>query len=475
MTTNYMFPAVVITPTSDVTEPDGSLAHPRVYYLGANQGGTFPFGQSPGAFAAAAAHASIKMHVRGGSTRTNLKHQYSVKVKGTTSDDNPFMQMPYGGKDWVFNAPGVVDLTYIRNVLTFSLQNAMGQWAPRTKYFEMFQAPEVTVASWKNVDDYFNQVLSLVENSPATYYFGLYINFEHINHEPNRVPLTSVDPKNGGTVPGFIMQLNGTVDTTKFVALNANGSPPLTQPVEIYIPERDYFAKHASYVTVCQNWYFEDASSGWASNFAALYPKPTGTLDFTAIRASTDYASFATYFLLNELAQDPDGYHRSTYMFKQPDNGTTPGVVFAGPLWDKNKSYGNPNVSYSVTGDNGQTVHYQAGDGWSYDFQSGAQSSVWWHVLLYDTQFCQQVYTLWQTYYATVLAPDSLRSAVTKTAATLVEVGAPARDIARWGWSNDDYATQVKALSKYLNAQTKWINANLAALLAAKSGFTPTP
>ena len=77
---------------------------------------------------------------------------------------------------------------------------------------------------------------------------------------------------------------------------------------------------------------------------------------FNKLKETTDIQSFVEYFLLNELVKDPDGYHKSTFMYKTADTCSSPsfvpgdtcsdadivpGKVFAGPLWDKNKSYGN--------------------------------------------------------------------------------------------------------------------------------------
>lgn len=93
------------------------------------------------------------MHYRGSSSLDFPKHQFGVKLSTPWKPkSNPslktenFLGMPYGGKSWIFSAEQAnLDGTYLRNTLSFHLQNEFGKlmqtnkaWGPRTRFFELF-------------------------------------------------------------------------------------------------------------------------------------------------------------------------------------------------------------------------------------------------------------------------------------------------------------------------------------------------
>lgn len=107
------------------------------------------------------------------------------------------------------------------------------------------------------------------------------------------------------------------------------------------------------------------------------------------------------YFLLNELVKDPDGYHKSTFMFKTGDslqgsNSIIPGKVFAGPLWDKNKSYGNygGDVTFPCP-DTIPSSQWADPVGFLYCAQQGGQAPWWWSVLLLSEEFKKTASDTW--------------------------------------------------------------------------------
>ena len=120
----------------------------------------------------------------------------------------------------------------------------------------------------------------------------------------------------------------------------------------------------------------------------------------------TDLQSFAEYLLLDEVAKDPDGYHRSTFMYREADvlnsdgQSVTPGKMYAGPLWDKNKSYANTHPSYSA---------FDGVDGWSYTM--AGQAPWWWETLAASPDFQAAVQKAWEKGSATGGAFDSERVA----------------------------------------------------------------
>lgn len=96
---------------------------------------------------------TASMHYRGSSSLDFPKHQFGVKLDSAwKAKSNPtlktenFLGMPYGGKSWIFSAEQAnLDGTYLRNTLSFHLQNEFAKlmpankmWGPRTRFFELF-------------------------------------------------------------------------------------------------------------------------------------------------------------------------------------------------------------------------------------------------------------------------------------------------------------------------------------------------
>ncbi|HEX7815068.1 CotH kinase family protein [Dyella sp.] len=389
-----------------------------------------------------------KMHVRGDATASLPKKQYGVKLHHEPQSGH-FLGMEHGGKHWVFNDCGAVDYTLLRNVLAFTMQRALGQYAPQYKFFELF------------VFDPGFDLSNISASTLGDAYQGLYLNFDKIRFESARVQAPQ-DWKSQGSAYAII-QANQS--SAKYLSLAP--SPPLTGNVEIYEPElKDLTEAEQGDFT---RWYIDSTlTHGWAGRFAQLYsnyvastpPSPIPESDFPPIRSSTDYASFAAYFVLNEIAKDPDGYHKSTFMVKRQD------TCFAGPLWDKNKSYGNKASCSGYPND------YVSPEGWL--FSLAGQSPCWWHVMIRDPQFQQTVQAYWKLLLAELsinpLQGDWIDALIDSQVQDLNTSGALARDSARWPSAFNQggaYATQVAQLKNYLCERVAWIDNNLTSMLAS--------
>ncbi|MCI5211120.1 MAG: hypothetical protein D3910_20575, partial [Candidatus Electrothrix sp. ATG2] len=194
-------------------------------------------------------------------------------------------------------------------------------------------------------------------------------------------------------------------------------------------------------------------------------PTTVPSADWKVIRETTDYESFAVYFLINEIAKDPDGYHKSTFMVKNKN------VCYAGPLWDKNKSYGN----VATLGSNDKT--YTSPKGWL--FNLAGQSPVWWLVLLWDPEFCKKVWSVWSKNSTTggVLTADWMQGIVNSNVTYITNSGALDRDSERWPSAYNqplsNYTNQVTILNTYLSDRLTWINGQLKPLLKKYSRYVP--
>lgn len=426
-----------------------------------------------------------KMHIRGRSTRNEQKNQFEIKLDKKDKKKlkpNHFLNMKHGGSDWVFNDAGVVDSSLLRNVMAFHVQRKMGEWAPRTKYFEMF-----IINSDTSKND--AELLTEVAANPSNYYRGVYVLMEKIKGESHRIPITKKEEKNT-TDERFILQLNPT-EVGKYQTLP---NVTLTAQVQVYEPKiKDMKSGDSAYIV---DWYLNK----WVSNPVAIYtsyagvyscekykkalyrPCPNDSISNTStiktawekFRALTDYQSFATYFILNELARDPDGYHRSTFMYKDSIK------MHAGPLWDKNKSFGNPVIAEAGNGcgtEISKSILYKDTAGWTYCMNLLGQSPVWWEVLLLDTAFSRIVWNTWQMHYTDtsgILAYDNIVKHIDKESKYLKETGAADRNAKKW-YAGVEYSIdqQASTLKKYLKARLTWMDNHLESFLNERSGFTP--
>ncbi|KAF0811536.1 hypothetical protein IGB42_03993 [Andreprevotia sp. IGB-42] len=447
---SYSNTVVIVVPTAPgaIGSSDTDVT---IWYVTNSSGQPASILDATGALASTAVSVEAKMHVRGMATASLPKQQYSVKLKHEPASGN-FLDMPGSGKHWVFNDCGAMDFTLVRNPLTFTAQNALGQYAPAYQYFELFlcdSTADVTTAAGMTA------IL-------ASSYHGLYLNVDKIRFESSRINLPY--DEDNLTSDYAIIQLNQ-LEASKYYAF----PPPnlvLTANVQLYEPElKDLTPALESEF----NAWYNGSGTNWGGTFADIYnnynaaPATVPASTWTTVQQCTDYQSFAVYFLLNEIAKDEDGYHKSTFMVKNR------AVCQAGPLWDKNKSYGN----VASVGD----ATYTSPDNWL--FQVTGQCPVWWVVLPWDPQFCSRVWDVWQQHSQPghALSAAALTAFVNAQVATLTGSGALQRDCDRWPSAYNspfsNYTAQVTQLNDYLTRRLAWIGANLATMLTTQSGFVP--
>lgn len=424
------------------------------------------------------------MRIRGQSTGGAAKAQYSFSLD--TDPAEPLMGMPFGGKHWVLNDIGVQDYSLLRDPLAFYLQRELGGvhdaekgelncWAPRHKYCQLFVYQK---SSTNTKSD--SKILADIIATPnlATgggFYRGLYLLLEKIHPQKSRVH-TKIKDKPGDSphteTGGLMFQINPPSTFTTTQGGTGNWYLPLaafpnfaTEPNNLYQPKAHYFygfnnqtnqnQQHTTLMGLINTWW-----SDWIAS------------DFTS---TCDHHSFAVYFLVNEIANDPDGYHKSTFMYKKVVKKDDK-KMHAGPLWDKDKSFGNPNNVF--TGESG----------WNYVRDN---PPMWTH-LLGDSQFCSKVWELWQK--NPLLFDTKDRAAASSNADTtdssstkalwktflsnqknLLAKGTIVDDNGSlWGTPANSTAwqSQVSTLHTAVEDRITWIDNNLLTLLE-KSGFKP--
>ena len=212
-------------------------------------------------------------------------------------------------------------------------------------------------------------------------YQGVYVLFEQIKWDENRVDIAKMDKNdNAGDslTGGYIIKIDKPVGgdgefdwQTKidtFQGLACSTSFQYDYPKDDRITEE-------------QKEYIE--------HFVDELERTLASKEFndpeTGYNKFLDASSFIDFFLIQELAHNVDAYKSSTYLYKERDSEG--GKLHAGPIWDFNLSLGN------TTGCEGEST-----EGWALDHPCNpAQIPFWRKRLAQDSAYSEQLNVRWVT------------------------------------------------------------------------------
>lgn len=345
------------------------------------------------------------------------------------------------------------DPTLMHHYLGYELSRAVGRYASRGTYVEL----EV------NGD-----------------YLGAYIFMEKLKRDKNRIDVKKLEPEDtdpDDITGGYILKIDKT-----------SGSDVATdQPLEYY---EDNWADDARYseslgfrsqydifgnaLTIApfgppyhENQYLEtyflyehpkskditNLQKQYIQDYIHAFEKALLQDDFgTDQRTYTDYidsASFADYFLLNELTGNIDAYRLSTYLHKNRG-----GLLKMGPLWDLNIGYGKQD-RVPVTDWIANYNSHVDRDPWMVPF--------WWTRLLEDPLFRLTVKNRWQEFRQGALSTSAVLDKVDATANLLIDNGLIDRNYSRWTGISVDYLQSINDLKNYLSNRLEWMDATIQA------------
>ena len=245
--------------------------------------------------------------IRGSSSTTFPKKQYSFETwNGTGEDlDVSLFGLPEGS-DWVLYAP-YSDKSLMRNYLAYTWSDAMGEYAPRVVFCEVFL----------NTDD------RVVKESD---YVGVYLLVEKIRIDEDRIDIEEIS---GGTAEnpevtgGVILKVDRS-ESDEYVFTSSYG-----QEMVVHKPNLDELnsAEKAYIVDTINN--FETALYG-----------PDFADPEIGYAAYIDVESFIDEHIMVELMKNIDGYRLSNYFYFDDETKLT-----SGPIWDYNLSLETPTIS----------------------------------------------------------------------------------------------------------------------------------
>lgn len=262
----------------------------------------------------------ITINTRGQSSLNNPKKQYTIAFKDDNGLENPLeiLGMPKHDK-WVLNG-SYGDKSLIRNHLAYKMAGQVMEYAPRTKYVEVY----LNETGDKNI-------------SFDKHYIGVYLLIEKIERGIDRVDIDKNEGeyndisfiiardkiKYGDIVlatdwgkleEDIIVDEYGKVSMRTVISVSYPGKSKLTQEYEDEI--RDYINKF-EYTLRSSN--FNNSKDGY--------------------RKYIDVDSFVNFSMINEIFKNIDGGDVSTFFYKGIGE-----KIKAGPVWDFDLTLGNTTV-----------------------------------------------------------------------------------------------------------------------------------
>lgn len=362
--------------------------------------------------------------VRGSSSAEFPKKGYNLKLTDDLGGKRSLsvLGLPAHEK-WALVAPWLYDRGYVNNSLVYSLSNAMGRWAPRTRLVELFFNADGTDLE---TDDY----------------AGIYVVTDRLEIGPSRVPIASLsssDNSEPNVSGGYLLKID-TPDPDEFGWRTERGVPADEYSQVILVAPKGDDASPAQRDYIVN--YVQRMEDALHADYATGFTQRT-YLDYL------DRASWVDHHLLNTFTANPDSFERSAY-FTKPRGGR----LQAGPVWDFDRALGSyedeRSFRWDVWSGYGGVDHWESG---------------WWALLSRDPEFMQEWVDRWQALRRTVFSPGNL---VAVAGALMDEIGIEAaeRDAARWPDNlnpHGGYAGQVEHLKGWLTQRAQWIDEQFVA------------
>lgn len=375
----------------------------------------------------------IAIEIRGSSSQMFPKKQYGIELRADDGEDDreaSLFGMPKEA-DWILFAP-YNDKTLVRDEMSYWLGRSMGNYATRSRYFELVLNDE---------------------------YMGIYVFFEKIKRGKDRVSIDKMEKTEitgDGVTGGYILKIDKTTGGDEG-GFNSTFPPPsATKSQKVYFQYEypkgeDIVSAQKTYI---QN-YIKDFEAALSSD---QFNDPTNGWTKYA-----DMNSFVDYFIMNEVTKNPDGYRLSTFLHKKKDSDG--GKIFMGPIWDYNLGFGN--VNYCTQGTpTGLVIDFNSicpEDGWQIPF--------WWKKLWSDQTFRAAVSDRWKTLRTKKFATEAVHKHI-DSVSQLLSVEAQQRNFKKWPvigtyvWPNykfdfSTYEGEVTWLKDWVASRMNYLDATL--------------
>lgn len=382
---------------------------------------------------------NMGIEFRGASSQGFPKKSYRLE---TWDENNEDINVSLFGlpeeEDWILHGP-YSDKALMRNILVYDLSRDIGRYASRTLFVD------VTIN---------NQ------------YQGVYVFMESLKRDGDRIDINKLkEDENTGEdlTGGYILKIDklagsnlgeGYNDLNSFVSSYEPPNASNNQDIFFLYEEPD-----AEDITVAQKEYI----SNYISDFEdALSSEDFTDLD-TGYPAYIDVDSFIDFFILNELANNVDGYRLSTYMHKDKNE-----KLRMGPIWDFNLAFGNADYC-----DGGST------NVWAYKFNDRCSNDFWlvpfwWERLMQDPTYVAQLQDRWLSLRSNELSNNAILNRIAGYESLLEESGSSAENFEVWPvlgiyiWPNNfigqNYDQELGYFTNWIESRLSWLDAEISAL-----------
>ncbi|WP_062532738.1 CotH kinase family protein [Jeotgalibaca dankookensis] len=362
---------------------------------------------------------NITLNIRGQSSLTYDKKQYTIRLVDEDNEKNPQTLLGMKKHDkWVLNGM-YSDKSLIRNYLAYKIGRDTMEYSPDTRFVEV----------------YFKDGTS--ESPSENTYMGVYLLTEKIERGKNRVAIdkNSTDYKDiSFIISRDKIKLGDTIlksDWNKieedYVIDGHNNVRARTVFTTTY-PSKN---------TITQT----DQES--IVNYLNLFEYSLRSTGFDDVRGGyrdyIDTTSFINFAMINEVMKNIDGGEVSTYFHK--DIG---GLMKAGPIWDFDQSAGNTPL---------EEVNEPTG------FRM--TNVIWFERLFQDPAFVKQYQRMYRHYRNTIWTNKNFDDLIDEA---VLELG-PSIDRNREKWypedSAKDYQNEIEAMKLFFKERLSWIDQNI--------------
>lgn len=286
-------------------------------------------------------------------------------------------------------------------------------------------------------------------------YMGVYVLMEKIKRDKQRVNIRDLAPEdNSGDklTGGYILKIDKTSGSTPQGGFNSNydsgnGFPPRRTYYQYEHPE-------ANVLTIEQKNYIRNLINSFEASFLQPnYKHPT-----EGYRKYVDEESLIHFMILNELANNVDGYRLSTFLYKDADSKNK--KIKFGPVWDFNLGFGNAN--YCSGG---------ASDVLAMDFNlrcpnDGWQIPFYWSYLFQDSLYATNLSKRWTDLRRNILSEQVILNAIDSMSLLLNE--SQQRNFQRWNvlslyvWPNlyvgGSYENEIQYLKTWVKKRLTYLD-----------------
>ena len=370
----------------------------------------------------------IGIEIRGSSTTWFPKKQFAVETRDSLGENNnvPLFGMPEEN-DWIFNAP-YTDKSLMRNVIIYKMARDAGKYATRSHYFEL-----------------------VIDGD----YRGLYVMFEKIKRDDNRVNISKLEPEeisDDDITGGYIIKVD------KWDGENIGGwysEPPSDSYGGFYY---QYHYPKPDEIVYDQQQYI----MSYMENFEQTILSDDFANPETGYPSIIDWGSFIDFFIMQEITKNVDGYRLSSFLHKDKDSDD--GRLVAGPIWDFNLGFGNADYYNGWDTQGWQVEADLPNDDFSIPY--------WWCTIWSDQSFRWSVQQRWNSLRNNFLSNASVNSLIDSLQSHIGE--AADRNFERWPtlgqyvWPNyyigQTYQDEIDYLRNWIITRMDWMDSELLSI-----------